>query len=66
MMLPSGNDAAQSMAVYVGNYLLQKEDKNRTERIDGNINEDDYIDEQELQDSEEEKVSGDNEKSGEK
>ena len=56
MMLPSGNDAAQTLGIYFGNFLLQAEElrrqnilqkKNPNDRIvliDGNIIEEDYID----------------------
>lgn len=49
MMLPSGNDAAQSLGIYFGNYLLQHDklqSKEQNTHIDGNINEEDYIEEE--------------------
>ena len=45
MMLPSGNDAAQTLAIYIGNYLLKAEKAGKargTQNIDGNIYEEDY------------------------
>lgn len=39
-MLPSGNDSAQSLAIYIGNYLLKKEQG--SQNIDANIKEEDY------------------------
>ena len=47
MMLPSGNDAAQTLAIYIGNYLLKAEKLGKTrgpQSIDGNIYEEDYVD----------------------
>jgi len=29
MMLPSGNDAAQTLGIYFGNFLLQAEEQRR-------------------------------------
>jgi len=58
MMLPSGNDAAQTLAVYFGNYMLQKKS---SLVVDGNINEADYPDEPEIvleTESDEEKKVG--------
>ena len=51
MMLPSGNDAAQSLGIYFGNLILKQELKEKessqiglglTCNIDGNIVEEDY------------------------
>ena len=60
MMLPSGNDAAQSLAIYFGNYVEQmngretvinsKNAKANMPEINANINEEDYP----MSDSEEE------------
>jgi hypothetical protein len=51
MMLPSGNDAAQSLGIYFGNLILKQELKEKgssqiglSVNIDGNINEEDYPD----------------------
>ena len=48
-MLPSGNDAAQSLGIYFGNLILKQELKEKgssqiglSVNIDGNINEEDY------------------------
>jgi len=50
-MLPSGNDAAQSLGIYFGNLILKQELKEKgssqiglSVNIDGNINEEDYPD----------------------
>lgn len=51
MMLPSGNDAAQSLAIYFGNLCLLRERKGTkgrsTSGIDANIYESDYPEEEE-------------------
>ena len=50
MMLPSGNDAAQTLAIYIGNYLLKAEKSGKTrgpQAIDGNIYEEDYPEDEE-------------------
>lgn len=43
-MLPSGNDAAQSLAIYFGNQILQNKGRRDEEliKLDGNIKEEDY------------------------
>ena len=67
-MLPSGNDAAQSLGIYFGNFMLQAEalrkkniqqkrnPNDRISLIDGNINEEDYIDPEEEKNNQEIKV----------
>ena len=50
MMLPSGNDAAQTLAIYIGNYLLKAEKSGKmrgAKSIDGNIYEEDYTEDDE-------------------
>ena len=50
MMLPSGNDAAQTLAIYIGNYLLKAEKAGKVrgaQSIDGNIYEEDYPEDEE-------------------
>ena len=49
MMLPSGNDAAQSLGIYFGNFILKQELKEEGASsvglngfTDGNIDEEDY------------------------
>lgn len=44
MMLPSGNDAAQVLATYFGNFLMiaEKTPKNKIVIIDANLYEEDY------------------------
>ena len=53
MMLPSGNDAAQSLATYFGNLvqLVEKRSVN-PKQTDANLNLQDYIEEVELNKSE--------------
>lgn len=53
MMLPSGNDAAQSLAIYFGNLCLLRERKGsglkgrRGDAVDANIDESDYPEDEE-------------------
>ena len=51
MMLPSGNDAAQSLAIYFGNLCLLRERKGVKGRamhgVDANIYDSDYPEEEE-------------------
>lgn len=58
MMLPSGNDAAQTLAIYFGNMCLLNERKGTGSRIsmvyDANINELDYPEEETESENEEE------------
>ena len=45
MMLPSGNDAAQSMAIYFGNLMLKIQmsgQKTNVDKIDANVYAEDY------------------------
>ena len=44
MMLPSGNDAAQALACFFGNFVLiaDKTHKNQIDKIDANLYEEDY------------------------
>ena len=51
MMLPSGNDAAQSLAIYFGNLMQILENKlpnNSSQNIDANIYEDEYAEDIDL------------------
>lgn len=59
MMLPSGNDAAQSLAIYFGNLCLMRERKGVKGRAmqsaDANIYESDYPEEEPTTDMEQQK-----------
>jgi hypothetical protein len=48
MMLPSGNDAAQSLGIYFGNFLLKKDQMGsaKSSLISGNIDEDDFLEDE--------------------
>jgi len=51
MMLPSGNDAARSLAIYFGNLMQILENKlpnNSSQNIDANIYEDEYAEDIDL------------------
>jgi hypothetical protein len=78
MMLPSGNDAAQSLAIYFGNLCLLQERKNTSSKnrgataVDANIHEEDYpedeeeppsdIDKEENSEDKDDEVNGGSEK----
>ena len=51
MMLPSGNDAAQSLGIYFGNFLLKMDcaqsQQTSALNIDGNVYEEDYQEDEE-------------------